>query len=124
VDVFKSAADTVQGKVLKQSGMKPLTGTANLGKGFVLEFQSGHVGMVQRVIGSNSNNRVTKKGYQRWTTGDGRVEKLQTMGSPSATAMHRTIWPEVEPLVEEYLQTRLDAQVEKVLERAARKART
>lgn len=49
------------------------------------------------------------------------MEKLVTMGSPSATAMHHTIWPEVEPSVEEYLQERLQAQVERVLARAGKK---
>lgn len=52
----------------------------------------------------------TAKGYKRWTNAKGNVEKLVTMGSPSATAMHHTIWPEVEPSVEEYLQERLQAQ--------------
>jgi hypothetical protein len=122
-EVFASAAEFVKGKVLKKSGMEALTGTAQLSKGFVLEFKSGHVGMVQRVIGSSSKHKKTAKGYQRWRAKDGRVEKLQTMGSPSATAMHHTIWPMVEPQVEAYLQTRLDAQVERVIDRAIAKER-
>ncbi len=118
--VFTNAPDVVKAKVLKASSMKPLTGTANLSKGFAIEFASGHVGMVQRVIGSRSKNTKTARGYPRWTTEDGRVEKLQTMGSPSAAAMHSTIWPEVQPEVVEYLQERLDQQVQKVLARAGR----
>ena len=43
-----------------------------------------------------------------------------TMGSPSASAMHSTIWPDVEPKVEEFLAKRLDEQVDKVLARAGR----
>ena len=112
---------TVSGKVLKESSLKPLTGSVNLSKGFVLEFKSGHVGMVQRIIGSDiGEKRTVKSGKPRWKTKDGRVEKLMTMGSPSATAMHNTIWPEVEPKVEDFLQKRLDEQVEKVLARAGR----
>lgn len=121
-DVFRSAADTVKAKVLKNSAFKPLTGTSQLSKGFLLEFKSGHVGMVQRRIGSSSNNTTTKNGYQRWTS-NGKVEKLETMGSPSAAAMHRTIWPEVEDQVEEYLEYRLREQVKRVIARAARKAK-
>ena len=79
------------------------------------------------VTDSRNNNAVRKSvyrlnaDYKRWTNAKGNVEKLVTMGSPSATAMHHTIWPEVEPSVEEYLQERLQAQVERVLARAGKK---
>lgn len=108
-------------KVLKSSGMKTLPGAGGMSKGFLVKFSSGHVGMVQRRIGSKSSHTRTAKGYKRWTNAKGNVEKLVTMGSPSATAMHHTIWPEVEPSVEEYLQERLQAQVERVLARAGKK---
>lgn len=118
------APEFFKGKVLKSSNMTPLTGRGNLSKGFLLPFASGHIGMVQRVIGSHSSRHTTAKGYPRWRNAAGNVEKLQTMGSPSATAMHRTIWPEAEPEVEDYLLQRLDEQVQKVLARAeARKAK-
>ena len=53
-----------------------------------------------------------------------RSEKLVTLGSPSATAMHSTIWPYVEPEVEVYLLERLEIQTRKIIERAeARRAR-
>lgn len=123
VDVFRNAPPVVKARVLKASQRKPLTGEARLSKGFVLEFKSGHVGMVQRVIGSSSSHTKTKNGYERWRNSQGKVEKTQTMGSPSATAMHGMIWPEVEPEVEAFLAARIDAQVQKVLERAARKAK-
>ena len=119
-DVFENAPPIVRAKVLKAGSMKPLTGEARMSKGFVLQFKSGHVGMVQRVIGSNSSRKLTARGKPRWTTKDGRVEKLRTMGSPSATAMHNTIWPEVEQQVEDFLIQRLDAQVDKVLARAGK----
>ena len=112
--------DVWTGKVLKSGSMKQLPGDAHRGKAFLAEFKSGHVGMVQRVIGSNSGNNLTAKGRPRWRTKDGRVEKLQTLGSPSATAMHTTIWPEVEPDVVEFLHDRLNAQVQKVLAKAGR----
>lgn len=116
--VLQRAQAHVTARVLKSSSMRALTGTSGLSKGFLVEFKSGHVGMVQRRIGSNSSHKVTERGHPRWTTKDGRVEKLVTMGSPSATAMHSTVWPMVEPDVVEYLQDRLEAQVERVLARA------
>ena len=112
--------DVWYGKVLKASSMKPLPGEGNRGKAFLAEFKSGHIGMVQRVIGSSSGNNLTAKGRPRRRNADGNVEKLVTLGSPSATAMHRTIWPEVEPDVEEFLHDRLNAQVQKVLAKSGR----
>lgn len=115
------APSFVRGHVLKSTSMEPLTGSGNLSKGFLVHFASGHTGMVQRRIGSDSGNRTTARGFPRWTNRNGQVEKLQTMGSPSATAMHNTIWPEVEEDVEQFLLDRLELQVQKVLDRAARK---
>lgn len=108
--------DVFTAKVLKTSGMKPLTGTAGLSKGFLLKFSSGHVGMAQRVLGSATRNTVTRAGYPRWKNKEGKVEKLRTMGAPSATAMHRTIWPEVEQQVEDYLMDALIKRAYRVLE--------
>lgn len=112
--------DVWKGKVLKESGMKPLPGRATRGPAFLAEFKSGHVGMVQRVKGSNTKNTVTEKGHPRWRNSEGKVEKLLTVGSPSAAAMHRVVWHEVEPDVEAFLQERLDLQVQKVLAKARR----
>ncbi|MDO4439205.1 MAG: hypothetical protein Q4B86_07175 [Eubacteriales bacterium] len=112
--VFTDAPDYFKAKVLNASSMENLSGeNGKTSKGFLVKFKSGHIGMVQRVIGSNTN----KAKSTRWKTKDGRVEKLRTMGSPSATSMHRKIWPEVEPELEIYLQMRLDAQVEKIIAR-------
>lgn len=124
--VLERAPQYVTGRVLKASPMRPLSGVpGQYSKGFLVEFKSefksGHVGMVQRRIGSSSSHTKTKRGYPRWRTKDGRVEKLETMGSPSAAAMHNTIWPEVEPSIEQYLQERLDAQVDRVLARAGKR---
>ena len=92
---FKDGPSVWKAKVLKSSGMKTLPGAGGMSKGFLVKFSSGHVGMVQRRIGSKSSHTRTAKGYKRWTNAKGNVEKLVTMGSPSATAMHHTIWPEV-----------------------------
>lgn len=107
------------------NGMRELPGRGNRSKAFLVEFHNkngnNHIGMVQRVIGSKSEHTRTKRDRPRWRNSKGNVEKLVTLGSPSITAMHHTIWPEVEPSVEEYLQERLQAQVERVLARAGKK---
>lgn len=125
-EVFEHAPETVRARVLKSSPMKPLGGNVDktfgpMSKGFLVKFSSGHIGMVQRDIGSYSGHDKTARGFKRWRNKANRVEKLVTMGSPSAAAMHHTIWPMVEPSVEEYLQERLQAQVERVLARAGKK---
>lgn len=121
-DVFK-APEFFKGHVLKDTSMVPLSGTAGKSKGFLVKFKSGHVGMVQRIIGSNTASTKTMRGFPRWKTKDGRVEKLVTMGSPSATAMHNTIWPMVEPDVQDYLEQRLHSRVMEVVDAAERKHR-
>ena len=119
-----NAPEYFKGKVLKSSAMKALTGKGRLSKGFLLPFKSRHIGMVQRVIGSNSKNRVTfRSKAPRWQTKDGRVEELMTMGSPSATAMHNTIWPEVEGDVQDYLMDALINRAYRVLELQAAKGK-
>lgn len=87
-----------------------------LSKGFLVEFKSGHVGMVQRIVGTGRFHYTVRSGAP--STSD----KMQTMGSPSAAAMHSTIWPEVEPEVELFLAAKLTERAEQVLARAKRKA--
>jgi hypothetical protein len=113
-------------RVLKTSPMKALTGKDRLSKdrlskdrlskGFLVEFKSGHVGMVQRIVGTGRFHYTVRSGAP--STSD----KMQTMGSPSAAAMHSTIWPEVEPEVELFLAAKLTERAEQVLARAKRKA--
>ena len=117
---WRNGPNVWTGRVLKSEGMKELTGKGNRAKAFLAEFASGHVGMVQRVVGSRSSHTTTKSGAPRWRNAKGNVEKLITLGSPSASAMHNKIWPEVEPEVEAFLLARLDLQVQKVIERAAK----
>lgn len=116
---WRQGPDVWKGKVLKNSSMKSLPGEGNKAKAFLAEFKSGHVGMVQRVVGSSSGHTVTKSGAPRWRNRRGNVEKLVTLGSPSAAAMHRTIWMDVEPDAELFLLNRLEQQVQTVLARAA-----
>ena len=118
-DVLTSAPSEVRARILKSSPMRPLLdGPHNAAKGFLAQFASGHTGMVARQIGSNSPHTRTSKGYYRWTTKDGRVEKLQTVYAPSGPAMHNTIWPDVEPTAAQTLQEQLDRRIEMILEKA------
>lgn len=109
-------------RVLKKSQMEPLKGGQTMlgqaSKGFLVQFDSGHVGMVQRLIGRPATNPKST----RWRSKNGVVEKLYTMSSPSASAMHSTVWrEEVEPDSEIILQERLRHEVTKILAKAGRK---
>ena len=53
--------------------------------------KSGHVGMIQRHIGKESERTTTKSGAPRWRSKSGVVETTQTYGSPSGTAQHHTV---------------------------------
>lgn len=118
-DVFTKAPGVVRAKVLKESPMKSLTGKGNLSKGFLLEFKSEHIGMVQRVRGSDGSNPISEKSkIPRWRTADGRIEMVQTMGAPSGMSMHNKIWPVVEPDAVQILHEQLDRRIEMILEKA------
>ena len=110
------------GKVLKKSPMDNLTGGQTLigpgSKGFLVRFESGHVGMVQRIIGKPAKNPKPT----RWKSKNGIIEYLYTMSAPSASSMHSTVWrEEVEPESEIILQDRLRHEVEKILMQAGGK---
>ena len=48
---------------------------------------------------------------------NGDWEKIQTMGAPSATAMHSQVWPDVRDDVELYLMARIQDRVDWILAR-------
>lgn len=91
-------------------------------KGFLAEFKSGHVGMIQRHIGAASRETTTKSGARRWRSKSGVVETTQTYGSPSGTAQHHTVWEkeDVHVYAENTLNDRLEKQIAKVMARAAK----
>lgn len=74
-EVMRRAPQHVKARVLKSSSIQALTGEkGNLSKGFLVEFKSGHVGMVQRRIGSNSQPPDHRAGpptldHKRWPGG-------------------------------------------------------
>lgn len=122
---WRHGPDAFQGRVLRESGLKRLDAPRDdygreVSKGFLVKFKSGHVGMVRRLIGVKAPTETpyTERGYLRWTNKNGIVEQLATMGSPSATAMHHTIWPMVQPEAEEILLRELVARARRIVERA------
>lgn len=118
-------------RVLRSGGLHDLAGgpierngvTFGQGsKGFLAEFKSGHVGMIQRHIGKKSERTTTKSGARRWRSKSGVVETTQTYGSPSGTAQHHTVWEkeDVHVYAENTLNARLEKQIAKVIAKAAK----
>ena len=125
---WRHGPDVFRGRVLKSSSLYTLDNPVDehgrrVSKGFLVEFKSGHIGMVQRLIGvkAKTDTPLTERGYPRWKNKNGIVERLVTMGSPSATAMHNKIWPQVQPEAEAYLMDQLYRRAERVLILAAEK---
>ncbi len=112
-DVLK-APKVFTGRVLRSSAMEALTGTSKLSKGFLVEFKSGHVGMVQRRIGTGEFHYTERSGAPSWS------EKMRTMPSPGASAMHNAIWYEVEPDTEQYLEDYLKKKIQSILAKAGK----
>ena len=78
--------------------------------------------MIQRHIGAASSETTTKSGARRWRSKSGIVEKTQTYGSPSGTALHHTVWEkeDVHVYAERTLNARLEKQIAKVIAKAAK----
>lgn len=113
----------VKGRVLKAQAMQDLTeGThptyGEVSKGFLVEFKSGHVGMVQRDIGSRSQSDVTARGYRRWEPN----ETLVTMSRPGGSAMGRVVWERtVEEIAAENLAYETERRLQEVIEKSRKK---
>lgn len=115
---WKNAPKFFRGKVLKQESMAKLTGNGRYSKGFLVRFKSGHVGMVQRELGVESKSKKTASGKPRWKTSKTKmVEKLRTMGSPSATAIHNQTWKAVQPQVQDILDEYVEKRIEQLLQK-------
>ncbi len=128
---WQTGPTVFKAKVLRSGGLHDLGGgpierngvTFGQGsKGFLAEFKSGHVGMIQRHIGKESERTTTKSGARRWRSKSGVVETTQTYGSPSGTAQHHTVWEkeDVHVYAENTLNDRLEKQIAKVMARAAK----
>lgn len=117
--VLTDAPEVVRARVLKSSGMKPLEKTAGLSKGFLIKFNSGHVGMVRRKIGvdAEQGRGAARVSPRRWRNRDGIVEQLSTMGAPSAVTMHGKVWPEKEPEIGQYLLDSMEEQMQRIMQK-------
>lgn len=128
---WQTGPTVFKARVLRSGGLHDLSGgpierngvTFGQGsKGFLAEFKSGHVGMIQRHIGKESERTTTKSGARRWRSKSGVVETTQTYSSPSGTAQHHTVWEkeDVHVYAENTLNDRLEKQIAKVMARAAK----
>lgn len=128
---WQTGPTVFKARVLRSGGLHDLGGgpierngvTFGQGsKGFLAEFKSGHVGMIQRHIGKESERTTNKSGARRWRSKSGVVETTQTYSSPSGTAQHHTVWEkeDVHVYAENTLNDRLEKQIAKVMARAAK----
>ena len=67
-EVLHHAPKYVKARVLKASSMAALTGNANMSKGFLVQFKSGHIGMVQRPATRSRSGGIRDGGTKtvRW----------------------------------------------------------
>lgn len=128
---WQTGPTVFKARVLRSGGLHDLGGgpierngvTFGQGsKGFLAEFKSSHIGMIQRHIGKESERTTTKSGAPRWRSASGVVEKTRTYGSPSGTAQHHTVWEkeDVHVYAENTLNARLEKQIAKVIAKAAK----
>lgn len=119
---WKTGPKVFTARVLRRGSLHDLTGGGAYSKGFLAEFKSGHVGMIQRHIGAATSNTTTARGKMRWKSRAGIVEKTRTYGAPSAVAEHNTVWEKEDVAIFEQntLNDRLEAQIAKVMAKAAK----
>lgn len=113
----RNAPPVFRAHVLKGSPMIALGGTSDKSKGFLVQFKSKHIGMVQRQLGVPADKDYTESGKKRWKPN----EKLATLSSPSGSAMHHTVWEMQEQTVEQMLQQNTERRVRQLIANAKRK---
>lgn len=113
----RNAPPVFQAHVLKGSPMIGLGGTSEKSKGFLVQFNSKHIDMVQRRLGVPADKDYTESGKKRWKPN----EELVTMSSPSGSAMHHTVWEMQESTVEQMLQDNTERRVRQLIANAKRK---
>lgn len=113
----RNAPPVFQAHILKGSPMIGLGGTSEKSKGFLVQFKSKHIGMVQRQLGVPADKDYTESGKKRWKPN----EELVTMSSPSGSAMHHTVWEMQESTVEQMLQDNTERRVRQLIANAKRK---
>ena len=113
----RNAPPVFQAHVLKGSPMIGLGGTSEKSKGFLVQFKSKHIGMVQRRLGVPADKDYTESGKKRWKPN----EELVTMSSPSGSAMHHTVWEMQESTVVLMLQDNTERRVRQLIANAKRK---
>ena len=124
---WKTGPDVFKARVLRSGGMHDLTGDGRYSKGFLAKFVNDgthqHIGMIQRRLGAESERTTTATGARRWRSKSGVVEQTRTYGAPSGTAQHHTVWEkeDVHIYAENTLNARLEKQIAKVMEKAARR---
>lgn len=119
----RHAPEHVKARVLKSQTMQALTAGVHqsygaVSKGFLVEFKSDHVGMVQRDIGTRSRSSKTARGYQRWEPN----ETLVTMNRPGGSAMGRAVWElTVQENTAENLMYETERRLQQVIEKSRKK---
>ena len=119
---WQTGQTVFKARVLRSGGLHDLTGDGAYSKGFLAEFKSGHIGMIQRHFGAESERTTTATGARRWRSKSGVVEQTRTYSSPSGTAQHHTVWEkeDVHVYAENTLNARLEKQIAKVIAKAAK----
>lgn len=114
-------------KVLKNGGYKNLTEGAGRSKGFLVSIhnpKSGndHLAILQRVLNSHAQRTVTNRGYKRWKSPNGMVEKVYDMERPGVSSMGRAVWDRgINQEAAENLERFVERRINQILDNAARR---
>ena len=119
IDAVRNSPKYHAARVLKQESRKPLEAAGGRSKGFLVEFKSGHIGMVQRRLGVQSASSRTARGYPRWRNAAGIVEYIETMQRPGGSSMGRAVWERgVDQTAADNLERFVEQRIREVIDRA------
>ena len=119
MDAVRNSPEYHAARVLKRDSVKPLREERGRSKGFLVEFKSGHIGMVQRRLGVQSASSRTERGYRRWRNKAGIVEHIETMQRPGGSSMGRAVWERgVDETAAEHLERFVEQRIREVIDRA------
>lgn len=114
-------------KVLQSGGYQNLVSGNGRSKGFLVDIHNAgsgndHLAILQRVLDSHTQRTTTNRGYPRWKSPNGKIEKVYDMERPGVSSMGRAVWDRgVNQEAAENLEKFVERRISQVLDRAARK---
>lgn len=114
------AVEQIEAKVYKAGSMKPLIkkGADHNGKdlkSFIVQYQSGHVTVAQRIPGEETTRKIRGKNGTYYKVKADKIRSLPSLAIPQMLKNRKKVYDVVRPMVGEKLQQHVNRRIRKVL---------